>query len=150
MLYPLDLDTEKKKRKNWADGKTRLCLALCEDQRKLQEEIGDCNTLCKLWAQGQSPVKFVPWASAGHARNSSAILGKVQLASLWLSTSRSHTGTNAIRATGWAVMLSTRHTSTSCFNRGPQTSVSFQQSLGSTAFSVTSHSGFAVSKHSQS
>ena len=52
-----------------------------EDQRKLREEIGDCNTLCKLWAQGQSPVKFVPWASAGRARNSDAILGKVQLAS---------------------------------------------------------------------
>lgn len=53
-----------------------------EDQSKLQEETGDCNTLCKLWAQGQSPVQFVPWASAGHARNSDAILGKVQLASL--------------------------------------------------------------------
>lgn len=56
-----------------------------EDQRKLGEEIGDRNTLCKLWAQGQSPVKSVPWASVGQARNRDAILGKVQLAaSLWL------------------------------------------------------------------
>lgn len=86
----------------------------CEDQRKLQE-IGDCNTLCKLWAQGQSPVKFVPWASAGHSRNSDAILGKVQLASVTLSTSRSHKGTNTINAIGWAVMLSTRPTSISTF-----------------------------------
>lgn len=53
-----------------------------EDQRKLWEEIGDCNTLGKLWAEGQCPVKFVPWTSAGHARNSDAVLGKVQLASV--------------------------------------------------------------------
>lgn len=77
-----------KRRKIWIDRRKRLCLVFKQENvknRKLQEETGDCNTLCKLWAQGQSPVKFVPWASAGHARNSDAILGKVQLASfLWL------------------------------------------------------------------
>jgi len=32
----------------------------CEDQRKLQEEIGDCNTLCKLWLRANHQLNLCP------------------------------------------------------------------------------------------
>lgn len=88
----------------------------------------------------------LPRASDSHARNRDTILGKVQLASLWLASSRVHRRMSTVSAIGQAVMLSVWHTSVPVFYRDLRLSISFQYSFSTDAVRVTSNKSIGLNQ----